>query len=75
MRVYYHHNGGAILTEKILSQTRFMNPIFEDDSKHVYHIAWSDFVYLLEGVIRIDKNEYFDEVFEEEDGSLECNKD
>ena len=33
----------------------------------MYRIAWKDFVYLLEGVIRKDKNEYFDEVSDDDD--------
>ena len=32
-----------------------------DEGKHVYHISWSSFVYLLEGIIRKGKDEYFDE--------------
>jgi hypothetical protein len=27
----------------------------------VYHISWSSFVYLLEGIIRKERDEYFDE--------------
>lgn len=66
MRVYYHNHGGAILTEKILQNSRFVTPVFEDADKHVYHISWEDFVYIMEGVIRLNKHEYFDEVDEEE---------
>lgn len=66
MRVYYHNHGGAILTEKILQSSRFLTPVFEDTAKHVYHISWEDFVYIMEGVIRLDKREYFDEVDDEE---------
>lgn len=66
MRVYYHNHGGAILTEKILHSSRFVTPVFEDADKHVYHISWEDFVYIMEGVIRLNKHEYFDEVDEEE---------
>ena len=65
-RVYYHNHGGAILTEKILQNSRFVTPVFEDADKHVYHISWEDFVYIMEGVIRLNKHEYFDEVDEEE---------
>jgi hypothetical protein len=32
----------------------------------VYHISWSSFVYLLEGIIRKEKDEYFDEYEDEE---------
>jgi hypothetical protein len=32
-----------------------------DKGKHVYHISWSSFVYLLEGIIRKERDEYFDE--------------
>lgn len=66
MRVYYHNHGGAILTEKILQSSRFVTPVFEDADKHVYHISWEDFVYIMEGVIRLNKNEYFNEVDEDE---------
>lgn len=66
MRVYYHNHGGAILTEKILQNSRFVTPVFEDADKHVYHISWEYFVYIMEGVIRLNKHEYFDEVDEEE---------
>lgn len=41
MRVYYHNHGGAILTEKILQNSRFVTPVFEDADKHVYHISCS----------------------------------
>ncbi|WP_165157785.1 IS66 family insertion sequence element accessory protein TnpB [Parabacteroides sp. ZJ-118] len=74
MRVYYHNHGGAILTEKVLFSRRFVTPLFEDATKHVYHISWEDFVYIMEGVIRLDKHEYFDEVDEDEvdeDGKYE----
>lgn len=64
VRIYYYHNGGEIFSEKILRGSRFVRSIFEDSDKHAYHISWEDFVYLLEGVIRKDKNEYFDEVSE-----------
>ena len=56
----FHHNG-EILTEKILHANRFTHPVFVDEGKHVYHISWSSFVYLLEGIIRKEKDEYFDE--------------
>lgn len=68
MRVYYHSHGGAILTEKILFCHRFVTPVFEDPDRHVYHIAWNDFVYLLEGVIRLNRCEHFDEA--EDDDKL-----
>ena len=55
-----NHNG-EILTEKILHAHRFTHPIFVDKGKHVYHISWSSFVYLLEGIIRKERDEYFDE--------------
>ena len=60
-----HHNG-EILTEKILHAHRFTHPVFLDEGKHVYHISWSSFVYLLEGIIRKEKDEYFDEYEDEE---------
>ena len=58
---YYFHHNGEILTEKILHAHRFTHPIFVDKGKHVYHISWSSFVYLLEGIIRKERDEYFDE--------------
>jgi hypothetical protein len=61
VRIYYYHNGGEIFSEKILRGSRFVQPIFEDKEKNVYHIAWEDFVYLLEGIIRKDKKEPFNE--------------
>lgn len=61
VRIYYYHNGGEILSEKVLHGSRFMRPIFEDVNKRTYHISWEDFVYLLEGIIRKDKNEFFNE--------------
>ena len=61
LRVYYFHHNGEILTEKILHANRFTHPVFVDEGKHVYHISWSSFVYLLEGIIRKEKDEYFDE--------------
>ena len=67
--VYYFHHDGEILTEKILHAHRFTHPIFLDAGKHVYHISWSSFVYLLEGIIRKEKDEYFDE---EEDDEIDA---
>ena len=69
LRVYYFHHDGEILTEKILHAHRFTHPIFLDAGKHVYHISWSSFVYLLEGIIRKEKDEYFDE---EEDDEIDA---
>ena len=66
LRLYYFHHGGAILTEKILQGSRFLKPIFEDESKTTYHISWSDFVYLVEGTILKTKK-----VLLEEAGSAE----
>lgn len=67
LRVYYFHHKGEILTEKILHNNRYVTPVFEDTEKNVYRIAWKDFVYLLEGVIRKEKTEYFDEEPDEDD--------
>jgi hypothetical protein len=40
----------------------------------VYHISWSSFVYLLEGIIRKEKDEYFDEESDEgNDGNEQQN--
>ena len=61
IRVYYFHHKGEILTEKGMHSSRFVNPVFLDETKQVYHISWSNFVYLLEGVIRKDKDELFEE--------------
>ena len=61
LRIYYFHHNGEILTEKILHAHRFTHPVFLDEGKHVYHISWSSFVYLLEGIIRKERDEYFDE--------------
>ncbi|MCR5849882.1 MAG: IS66 family insertion sequence element accessory protein TnpB [Bacteroidaceae bacterium] len=65
LRVYYFHHGGEILTEKILRGSRFTHPIFLDKGKNVYHISWSSFVYLLEGVIRKGKDEFFEEEYDD----------
>lgn len=61
VRLYYFHHKGEILTEKIMHRDRFVKPVFGDNDKSVYHMAWNDFVYLLEGVIRKDKREFFEE--------------
>ena len=74
LRVYYFHHKGEILTEKILHAHRFTHPIFLDEGKHVYHISWSSFVYLLEGIIRKEKDEYFDEFEDEEIDGEELQK-
>ena len=66
LRVYYFHHDGEILTEKILHAHRFTHPVFLDEGKQVYHISWSSFVYLLEGIVRKEKDEYFDEYEEDE---------
>ena len=61
LRIYYFHHNGEILTEKILHEHRFTHPVFSDEGTNVYHISWSRFVYLLEGNIRKERDEYFDE--------------
>lgn len=61
LRIYYFHHNGEILTEKIMHKDRYVRPVFGDNDKSAYHMAWSDFVYLLEGVIRKDKREFFEE--------------
>ena len=63
----YFLSNWVLTTEKILYNNRYVTPVFEDTEKNVYRIAWKDFVYLLEGVIRKDKNEYFDEVSDDDD--------
>lgn len=60
LRLYYFHHKGEILTEKIMYKDRYVKPVF-DGEKNLYHMAWNDFVYLLEGVIRKDKREFFEE--------------
>lgn len=65
VRIYYFHHKGEVLTEKILHSNRFMHPVFEDNQKLVHHISWHDFVYLIEGIIRTDRKEYFDDLSDE----------
>ena len=67
--------GEEILSEKILRSSRFVRPIFEDKEQHAYHISWTDFVYLLEGVILKEKRVVFEEEKDTEDqstASLQC---
>ena len=59
----------SIYSCRVTSAHRFTHPIFLDAGKHVYHISWSSFVYLLEGIIRKEKDEYFDE---EEDDEIDA---
>ncbi len=61
VRLYYIHHKGEILTEKVMHNDRFVRPVFGDGDKSVYRMSWSDLVYLLSGVIRRDRREYFDE--------------
>lgn len=70
LRLYYFYHNGEVLTEKILHSHRFVTPIFEDPEKHVYHISWTDFVYLIEGMIRKDKTEHFEEEKESEEDAF-----
>lgn len=51
LRVYYFHDG-EVLIEKHLHGCRYLRPVFEDKARNVHHMAWKDFIYLLEGVIR-----------------------
>ena len=55
---------------RTFTNNRYVTPVFEDTEKNVYRIAWKDFVYLLEGVIRKDKNEYFDEESDDDDDEI-----
>ncbi len=70
VRLYYFHHKGEILTEKIMHNDRFVRPVFGGDDKSVYHMSWNDLVYLLEGVIRKDKREYFEEPKEPENDNI-----
>ena len=46
VRLFLNEYDGISL-EKILHAHRFTHPVFLDEGKHVYHISWSSFVYLL----------------------------
>ena len=53
VRVYYFNNGGEVLVEKILHGSRFIRPVYDEKGK-THHMSWSDFRYLVEGIIRRD---------------------
>ena len=50
LRVFYYHHCGFILTEKVLSEGKFLRPVYDEVSK-CYRMAWSDFVRMLEGIV------------------------
>lgn len=62
VRLYYHYCNSEILTDRILYDDSFVVPIFKDPNKHVYHISWESFVYLMEALRRLSKEEEIDEV-------------
>lgn len=64
VRLYYHHRNSEVLTDRILFDERFVCPIFKDPNKHVYHISWESFVYLMEALRQLNKEEEIDEVDE-----------
>lgn len=53
IRVYYFNNGGEVLVEKILYGSKFIRPVYDENSK-THHMSWTDFQYLVEGIIRKD---------------------
>ena len=56
LRVFYYHHRGFILTEKVLSEGKFLRPIYDESAK-CYRMSWSDFVRMLEGIV--PEREYF----------------
>ena len=66
VRLYYHYRNGEVLTDRILHDDSFVVPVFKDPNKHVYHI-WESFVYLMEALRRLSKEEEIEEVDEEDD--------
>ena len=50
LRVFYYHHRGFILTEKVLSEGKFLRPVYDDVAK-CYRMAWPDFVRMLEGIV------------------------
>lgn len=50
LRVFYYHHRGFILTEKVLSEGKFLRPVYDDEAK-CYRMNWSDFVRMLEGIV------------------------
>ena len=50
LRVFYYHHRGFILTEKVLSEGKFLRPIYDESAK-CYRMSWSDFVRMLEGIV------------------------
>ena len=66
VRIYYHYRNSEVLTDRILFDASFVVPIFADPDKHVYHISWESFVYLMEALRRLTKEEEFDEIEDED---------
>lgn len=66
VRLYYHYRNSEVLTDRILFDDSFVIPVFKDPDKHVYHISWENFVYLMEALRRLSKEEEFDEADEED---------
>ena len=56
LRVFYYHHRGFILTEKVLSEGKFLRPIYDESAK-CYRMSWLDFVRMLEGIV--PEREYF----------------
>jgi len=56
LRVFYYHHRGFILTEKVLSEGKFLRPIYDELAK-CYRMPWPDFVRMLEGIV--PGKEYF----------------
>lgn len=69
VRLYYYHHQGEILTEKILRNAFFLDPVF-DEEKGCYHISWESFVYLVEGILPKGRRASFEEM-----GSLPTQKE
>ena len=44
------HHRGFILTEKVLSEGKFLRPIYDESAK-CYRMSWPDFVRMLEGIV------------------------
>ena len=50
LRVFYYHHRGFILTEKVLSEGKFLRPIYDESAK-CYRMSWPDFVRMLGGIV------------------------
>ena len=56
LRVFYYHHRGFILTEKVLSEGKFLRPVYDEVARS-YRMTWPDFVRMLEGIV--PGREYF----------------